>query len=124
MTTSWNKLQTAVHREFGMSIAAIEARFFPMTQGNRSYASFVLAIEAQHWLVGKYEQSALHAFVPAKMYKPAFLQKLKTVYLSKVANLALGKKALIEWIDVVKVARDELYAIKLVNTLSVDNLLF
>ena len=52
--------------------------------------SFVLAIEAEHQLVGISEQSALHAFVPAKMYKPAFLQKLKTVHLAKSANLALG----------------------------------
>ena len=68
----------------------MEARFFAMTPGNRLCASFVLAIEAECQLVGISEQSALHAFVPAKMYKPAFLQKLKTVRLAKAANLALG----------------------------------
>ena len=87
-------------------------------------ASFVLAIEAEHWLVGISEQSALHDFVLAKMYEPKFLKKLEIVYLVKAANLALSKEAQIEWIDIVKVARNELYAIKLVNMLSVDNLLF
>ena len=61
-----------------------------MTPWNRLCASFVLAIEAEHHLVGISEQSALHAFVPAKMYKPEFLQKLKIVHLAKSANLALG----------------------------------
>ena len=74
----------------------MEARFFAMTPGNRSCASFVFAIKAKLRLVGISEQSALHAFVPAKMYKPAFLQKLKTVHLAKAANLALGKEAQIE----------------------------
>ena len=64
----------------------------------------------------------MHAFIPAKV--PAFLQKLETVYLAKSANLALGEESQIEWIDIVKVACDDLYAIKLVNTLSVDNPLF
>ena len=50
----------------------------------------MLAIEAERWLVGISEQLALHAFVPEKMYEPAFLQKLKTVHLAKSANLALG----------------------------------
>ena len=50
----------------------------------------MLAIEAKCQLVGISEHSALHAFVPAKMYEPAFLQKLKTVHLAKSANLALG----------------------------------
>ena len=68
----------------------MEARFFAMTPGNRLCASFVLAIEAERQLVGISEQSALHAFVPAKMYKPAFLQKLETVRLAKSAYLALG----------------------------------
>ena len=58
------------------------------------------------------------------MYEPAFLQKLNTVHLIKAANLSLGEKAQIEWIDIVKVAHNELYAIKLVDTLSVDNPLF
>ena len=61
-----------------------------MTLGNRLYASFVLAIEAEYQLVGISEQSALHAFVPAKVYEPAFLQKLKTVHFAKSDNLALG----------------------------------
>ena len=61
-----------------------------MTLWNRSCASFVLAIEAEYHLVGISEQSALHAFVPAKMYEPAFLQKLEIVHLAKSANLALG----------------------------------
>ena len=84
----------------------------------------MFAIEAKHWLISIPEQSALHAFVPTKMYQPAFLQKLKTVHLVKAANLALGKEVKIEWIDIVKVACNELYAIKLVDMLSIDNLLF
>ena len=51
----------------------MEARFFAITPGNRPYASFVLAIEAECQLIGIPEQSALHAFVPEKMYKPIFL---------------------------------------------------
>ena len=102
----------------------MEARFFAMTTGNRLCASFVLAIEAERRLVGISEQSALHAFVPAKMYKLAFLQKLKTVHLMKSTNLALGEEAQVEWIDIVKIACNELYAIKLIDTLSVDNPLF
>ena len=94
-----------------------------MTPRNRC-TSFVLAIEAECWLVGISEQSALHAFVLAKMYKPDFLRKLETVHLAKSANLALGYKAQIEWIDIVKVARDDIYTIKLVDTLSIDNPLF
>ena len=43
---------------------------------------------------------------------------------AKASNLALGKDAQIEWIAIVKVACNELYAIKLVNMLSVNNLLF
>ena len=61
-----------------------------MTLGNRPCTSFVLAIEAECRLVGISEQLALHAFVPAKIYEPAFLQKLKTVHLAKSANLDLG----------------------------------
>ena len=102
----------------------MKARFFAMTLGNRSCASFVLAIEAERRLVGISEQSALHAFVPTKICEPAFLQKPETVHLAKAANLALGKEAQIEWTYFVKVTRDELYAIKLVNMLSVDNPLF
>ena len=44
--------------------------------------------------------------------------------LVKVPNLALGKKTQIEWIDIVKVARDDLYDTKLADTLSIDNPLF
>ena len=68
----------------------MEVRFFAMTAGNRLCASFVLAIEAERWLVGISRQLALRAFVPAKIYEPAFLQKLKTVHFAKSANLALG----------------------------------
>ena len=106
--------------EFRLSTAAMEARFFAVTPLNRLCASFVLAIEGEHRLVGISEQSALYAFVPAKMYEPTFLQKLKTMLFAKAANLDLGKRTQIKWIDVVKVARDELYAIKLVDMLSAD----
>ena len=68
----------------------MEARFFAMTPGNRSCTSFVLAIEAECRLVGISEQSALHAFVPTKIYEPPFLQKFATVHFVKSANLALG----------------------------------
>ena len=95
-----------------------------MTPGNRLCATFVLAIKAEHQMVGISEHSALHAFLPAKMYKLAFLQKLETVHLARAANLALGEKAQIEWIDIVKVAHNELYTIKLVDMLSVNNPLF
>ena len=61
-----------------------------MIPGNRSCASFVLAIEAERQLVGISEQLALHAFVPAKIYELAFLQKLETMHLAKSANLAWG----------------------------------
>ena len=71
----------------------MEARFFAITPGNRLCASFVLAIEAECWLLGISEQSALHAFVPAKICKPAFLQKFETVHLAKAANFALEEEA-------------------------------
>ena len=79
-----DKLQAAINREFGLSTAAIEASFFTMTLGNRLCASFVLAIEAECQLVGISEQLALYAFVPAKMYEPAFLQKLKQCILQRL----------------------------------------
>ena len=50
----------------------------------------MLEIEAKRQVVGISEQLALHAFVPANLYEPAFLQKLETVRLAKSANLALG----------------------------------
>ena len=68
----------------------MEARFFYIAPGNRLCASFVLAIEAERRLVGISELSALYAFVHAKVYKPVFLQKLKTVCLVKFVNLTLG----------------------------------
>ena len=74
----------------------MEATFFAIPPGNRSCASFMLAVEAKYRLVCISEQLALHAFVPTKMYEPAFLQKLKTVRLAKAANLALGEEARIE----------------------------
>ena len=46
------------------------------------------------------------------------------MHFAKAANLALGEEAQIKWIDIVKVACDELYAIKLVDMLSTDNPLF
>ena len=61
-----------------------------MTPENSSCASFLLATEAEHHLVGISEQSALHAFVPEKMYEPAFLKKLEIVCLANSVNLALG----------------------------------
>ena len=61
-----------------------------MALGNRSCASFVLVIKAKRQLVGISEQLALYAFVPAKIYKPAFLQKLEIVRLAKSTDLTLG----------------------------------
>ena len=61
-----------------------------MTLGNRLCASFMLVIEAKRRLVGIPEQSALHAFVPAKTCELAFLQKPKTMLFAKAANLDLG----------------------------------
>ena len=68
----------------------MKGRFFAMTLGNRSCASFMLAIEAKCQLLGISKKLALYTFFPAKMYKPAFLKKFKTVHFARSANLALG----------------------------------
>ena len=98
-------------KEFGLSSSQLERKFYGMRPfDGEATPKFVLRVEGERKLLGIDGMAAMYAFMPR--FAPDFQARCET---SRAASAVRGGCPF-GWVDVVSIARDELYGGKFTGT--------